>query len=202
MLSFADDPTHIADHFAATTILFADIVGFTELSEMLSPINLVQMLNDLFSRFDELLDKYKLNKVKTIGHCYTVTSIPHYNEEKESCVAVCNFALEMMKELKKFNTDNPGYNLNLRVGINAGPVVAGTVGKKRFLCDLWGDAVNIASRMETTGIAGMIQVTKNVYAHAEQDFIFESRGMVSVKGKGEMETYFLTESKRSHNSGR
>ena len=121
-----DDPSHIADHFAGTTILFADIVGFTELSAKLSPINLVRILNDLFSRFDDLLDKYKLNKVKTIGDCYMVTSVPESIRDKESCLAVCRFSLDMLVELNNFNAENPGYNLNLRVGINSGPVVSAT----------------------------------------------------------------------------
>jgi len=191
------DPSNIADHFAATTILFADIAGYEELSGSLSPINLSRVLNDLFRRFDDLLDKYHLNKVKTIGNCYTVTSIPtEAYQAVDSCIAICDFSLDMLKELNVFNKAHQGVNLNLRVGINTGVAVAGIVGRTRFLYDLWGDAVNLASRMESTSIPGKIQVTKDVVKHADHMFTFESRGKVAVKGKGSMETFFLVKSSR------
>jgi len=190
------DPSkcHIADSFSCTTILFADIVGFTEMSGRVSPKKLIQILNDLFSRFDDLVDKYNLNKVKTIGDAYMVTSIPSYDHNADDAPSVCAFALEMIEALKSFNIDT-GNDLDLRIGINTGPVVAGIVGRKRFLYDLWGDAVNVASRMESTGIPGKIQVTRHVVDHADNAFEFTFRGTVKVKGKGDMQTYILQKSK-------
>lgn len=187
-----EDPSHIADHHKSATILFADIVGFTSRSSLMSPMEVVQMLNDIFSMFDDLVEKYDLNKVKTIGDCYMVTSVPAVEHEENECSRVCHFALDMMEAIIFYNEVNPGEKLSMRVGINAGPVVAGVVGTKRFLYDLWGDAVNTASRMESTGVPGKIQVTKDIVDLVGDCFNFESRGLVHVKGKGEMETSFLT----------
>jgi class 3 adenylate cyclase len=158
------------------------------------------MLNDLFSMFDEVVDKYGLNKVKTIGDCYMVTSVPAIviDDEAEHCRVMCHFGLDMIAALHKYNSEGRGRKLDLRVGINCGPVVAGVVGTKRFLYDLWGDAVNLASRMESTGIPGKIQTTGHVAELAKDDFNFERRGMVHVKGKGEMETHFLTDRKKPY----
>jgi class 3 adenylate cyclase len=193
-----DDPGHIADHFTDATVLFADIVGFTSMSNEMEPIAVVALLNDLFSRFDEALDKYGLNKVKTIGDCYMVTSIPGPKDQPKACAAVCHFAMDLIEELEKYNLENPNSKkpLNVRVGINCGPLVAGVVGKKRFLYDIWGHAVNMASRMESTGVPGRIQVTKEVIENISGDeFVFERRGMVQVKGIGEVEAFFLTNRK-------
>jgi PAS domain S-box-containing protein len=191
------DPSHIADHFASATILFADIVGFTKMSNSMDPVAVVQFLNNLFSRFDEALDKYSLNKVKTIGDCYMVTSIPGCRDTSHACAAVCHFALDMIRQLEEYNKENPQNPLSIRVGINSGPVVAGVVGTKRFLYDLWGDAVNIASRMESTGVPGRIQVTQDLIDEVpDEEFVFEKRGSVAVKGIGDMETFFLVERKK------
>eukprot|EP00523_Entomoneis_sp_CCMP467_P008229 CAMPEP_0168721026 /NCGR_PEP_ID=MMETSP0724-20121128/1871_1 /TAXON_ID=265536 /ORGANISM="Amphiprora sp., Strain CCMP467" /LENGTH=821 /DNA_ID=CAMNT_0008767657 /DNA_START=288 /DNA_END=2754 /DNA_ORIENTATION=+ len=191
-LKLKQDPTHIAEHFDKATVLFADIVGFTKLSNTLEPVEVVQFLNDLFTRFDNSLDKYKLNKIKTIGDCYMATSIPGCRDPTASCEAVCHFALDMKQQLEEYNKENPDSPLNLRIGINCGPVVAGVVGTKRFQYDIWGDAVNIASRMESTGEPGRVQVSQNVVdTVSDQEFVFEHRGSVSVKGIGEMETHFL-----------
>jgi len=188
------DPHHIADHFTRATILFADIVGFTAMSSKMTPIQVVQLLNDLFTRFDECLDRYGLNKVKTIGDCYMVTSVPGCSDPPKTCASVCHFALDMIQQLRAYNEENScDAALNLRVGINHGPVVAGVVGTKRFLYDIWGDAVNVASRMESTGIPGKIQVTQSIVDSVSPDeFDFEARGLVFVKGIGEMKTFFLT----------
>ncbi|CAB9501928.1 Receptor-type guanylate cyclase gcy [Seminavis robusta] len=187
------DPQHIADHHEKATILFADIVGFTAMSASMSPVDLVKVLNDLFTRFDTLVDRYGLNKVKTIGDCYMVTSIPSYhNDPDHAAAAMCHFSLDMIDALNEFNGDNPTNKLDLRVGINTGPVVAGVVGTSRFLYDLWGDSVNLASRMESTGMPSRVQVTRTVVeCVSKEDFEFESRGKVKCKGKGLVEAFFL-----------
>lgn len=192
VMRLKDDPGHIADHFIKATVLFADIVGFTRMSSQMTPIQVVELLNDLFSRFDECLENYGLNKVKTIGDCYMVTSIPGSEDPQKACAAVCHFALDMVEQLKVYNERNPGRDLNIRIGVNCGPVVAGVVGTKRFLYDIWGDAVNIASRMESTGIPGEIQVTPAITEMVPPDeFSFKPRGKIQVKGVGEMETLIL-----------
>jgi len=187
-----EDPSHIADLYNNTTILFADIVGFTDRTSVMSPHDVVVMLNDIFSRFDYLVDIYDLNKVKTIGDCYMVTSIPSDELEHDGCSRVCRFALDMMKAVRSFNNTGPRHGqINFRIGIATGQVVAGVVGTKRFLFDMWGDAVNVAARMEQSGLAGQIQVTKEVVESAGPDFTFERRGTLSIKGKGKMEVFIL-----------
>ncbi|KAL7467839.1 hypothetical protein ACHAXS_012112 [Conticribra weissflogii] len=172
-----EDPSHIADLYNNTTILFADIVGFTDRTSVMSPHDVVVMLNDIFSRFDYLVDIYDLNKVKTIGDCYMVTSIPSDELEHDGCSRVCRFALDLMKAVRSFNNTGPRHgHITFRVGIATGQVVAGVVGTKRFLFDMWGDAVNVAARMEQSGLAGQIQVTKDVVENAGSDFSFERRG--------------------------
>jgi PAS domain S-box-containing protein len=195
-----DDPSHIAESHNFSAVLFADIVGFTSMTSTMDPRAVVSMLNDLFSMFDEVVEKYGLNKVKTIGDCYMVTSVPaiEVDDEVEHCRLMCHFSLDMIAALQKYNSKGPDRKLDLRVGINCGPVVAGVVGTKRFLYDLWGDAVNLASRMESTGIPGRIQTTSHVVQLMKDHFSFEKRGMVHVKGKGEMETYFLIDRKKQY----
>ena len=140
------------------------------------------MLNNLFSRFDYLVGMYDLNKVKTIGDCYMVSSIPSSDIEHDGCARVCRFALDLMKAVKGFNDSGPQEGpIALRVGISRGSVVAGVVGTKRYLFDVWGDAVNVAARMEQHGIPGQIQVTRDVVENAGSDFTFESRGMVRAQ---------------------
>lgn len=154
------------------------------------------MLNDLFSRFDHLVGHYDLNKVKTIGDCYMVTSIPSDELEHDGCSRVCRFALDLLKAVKEFNNTGPQHgHIALRVGIATGQVVAGVVGTKRFLFDMWGDAVNVAARMEQHGVPGHIQVTEEVVDKAGHDFSFEFRGTLNVKGKGAMDAYFLKSAK-------
>lgn len=154
------------------------------------------MLNDIFSRFDFLVDTYDLNKVKTIGDCYMVTSIPSDELEHDGCARVCRFALDLIKAVQAFNLTGPQHgHIAFRVGIATGQVVAGVVGTKRFLFDMWGDAVNVAARMEQSGLAGQIQVTKEVVDKAGRDFSFELRGTLSIKGKGPMDVYLLKSAK-------
>ena len=180
---------NIADKFTDVTILFADIVGFTKLSQTISPIELVNLLNQIFSAFDRLSEQHNLEKIKTIGDAYMVASgLPH--PQKYHAQAIAEMALDMQREIEKLNTQK-NLKLSIRVGINTGPVVAGVIGKKKFNYDLWGDAVNTASRMESHGIPGMIQVTESTYSCLQDQYHFQKRGLIKVKGKGEMITYFL-----------
>ena len=179
----------IASHFAAVTILFADIVGFTSLSQKVSPIQLVDILNEIFSCFDRLTERYSLEKIKTIGDSYMVAGglpIP----DSGAAAAIAEMALEMQAEIAKYNCMR-SEALSLRIGINTGPVVAGVIGRKKFIYDLWGDAVNTASRMESHGIPGYIQVTEATYNCLRVQYLFKKRGTIEVKGKGTMVTYFL-----------
>jgi class 3 adenylate cyclase len=180
---------HIADGFGEVTILFADIVGFTQLSEKLPPEKLVKLLNELFSAFDWLCEQHNLEKIKTIGDAYMVASgLPETRNDHAEAIA--EMALDIQQEIAKFNHKN-NFTLNVRIGINTGPVVAGVIGTKKFIYDLWGDAVNTASRMESQGIPGCIQVTDSTYERLKDKYVLEKRGVIQVKGKGEMTTYLL-----------
>jgi class 3 adenylate cyclase len=179
----------IADKFSEATILFADIVGFTKLSAKIGAEKLVGMLNQIFTAFDGLAGKHNLEKIKTIGDCYMVVGgLPIQN--KTHCEDVAAMALGMLGELEKFNKKNKTA-LKIRIGINTGQVVAGVIGKKKFIYDLWGDAVNTASRMESHGEPSKIHVTEAVYEKINKSYKFKSRGKIEVKGKGVMETFFL-----------
>lgn len=185
-----DDQSAIADSFPEVTILFADIVDFTKLSANISPRALVNFLNRIFSIFDELTDRYGLEKIKTIGDAYmAVGGLPH--PRPDHAEAVADMALAMQQELANFSIDN-GQQILMRVGIHTGPVVAGVIGTRKFIYDLWGDAVNVASRMETHGQPGSIQVTEETYQRLRHAYNLEYRGVIPVKGKGEMATYWLT----------
>ena len=179
----------IADDFANASILFADLAGFTPFSASLPPAQLVNMLDTIFSRFDELVDEYGLEKIKTIGDEYMVASgIPTPREDHAEALA--HFALAMRDSLTEFNQQYNS-NLQIRIGLNSGPVIAGVIGKRRFLYDLWGDSVNTASRMESHGLPGEIQVSAATYKLLDGKFTFVDRGLIEVKGKGTMQTYFL-----------
>jgi len=181
--------SHIAEQFDATTILFADIVGFTPLSARMSPIELVNLLNRMFSKFDKLAEKHGLEKIKTIGDAYMVAGgLPVPRDDHAEAVA--QMALDMQFEINRFQADM-GESFQIRIGINTGPAVAGVIGLKKFIYDLWGDTVNVASRMESSGIPGRIQVTATTYEILKDKFLFEKRGAVLIKGKGEMITYWL-----------
>ncbi|MCT7974811.1 adenylate/guanylate cyclase domain-containing protein [Laspinema olomoucense] len=183
------DTSAIAEQFDDVTILFSDIVGFTPLSAQLQPTELVNLLNEIFSTFDALSNKLGLEKIKTIGDAYMVVGglpVKHPN----SAEAIAQMALEMQSSIAQFQS-RYGSTVQIRIGINTGPVVAGVIGVKKFSYDLWGDAVNVASRMESSGIPGKIQVTETVYERLKHQFHFEQRGTVDVKGRGEMMTYWL-----------
>lgn len=183
-------PRTIADSFEEVTVLFADIVGFTELSARISPTELVELLNQIFSAFDYLAEKHELEKIKTIGDSYMVVGglpVPRSDHTE----AVAEMALDMMQAIHKFNA-RTGESFQMRVGISTGPVVAGVIGLKKFIYDLWGDTVNTASRMESQGVPGAIQVTAGTYERLRDKYQFEERGTIHVKGKGEMTTYLLT----------
>lgn len=186
-----DQQVVIADHFDEVSVLFADIVGFTELSSRMSPTRLVEMLNHIFSSFDNLVERHGLEKIKTIGDAYMVVAglpTPHPEHVKH----IANLALEMQQVLAEFNRDAPT-PLSIRIGIHTGAVVAGVIGIKKFAYDLWGDTVNTASRMESHGVTGAIQVTEQVYSALEHhaDYSFTLRGTLEIKGKGQMPVYLL-----------
>jgi class 3 adenylate cyclase len=176
-------------YFEAATILFADIVGFTGLAARMEPLALVGTLNRIFSAFDEMIDQYQLEKIKTIGDAYMVVGglpLPHQNHAG----AIADMALAMRHHMQH-QYDDFGHPLQIRIGINTGPVIGGVIGLKRFIYDLWGDAVNVASRMESQSEPGQIQVTESTYQRLKQDYVLEERGMQTIKGRGEMMTYWL-----------
>jgi|GEM_PF-1854544 len=194
--SIADRLRHgeevIADRFDEMTVLFVDCVGFTELSSHLTPTALVELLNDVFSLFDRLVDRYELEKIKTIGDAYMVVGGLTPDPDGRSHVArVADLALDMLDEVQSYRT-RTGTRLEVRIGAHLGPTVAGVIGLKKFIYDVWGDAVNTASRMESHGVSGRIQVSAPMYERLAKTFEFEPRGVVEIKGKGPMETYFLT----------
>ena len=179
----------VADYYEHAAILFADIENFTPYSTKNSPGEVVDLLNQIFSAFDQLTEKYGLEKIKTIGDAYMVVSgVP--NPRPAYLEALVEMAIEMQKIMERLRQERL-YDFNLRIGINAGPVVAGIIGYKKFSYDLWGDTVNVASRMESIGLPGKIQVTEEVYQLLKDRYLFEKRGAISVKGKGEMIVYFL-----------
>jgi adenylate cyclase len=184
----ADSQT-IADQFSSASILFADVVDFTPKSEHLAPAAVVDLLDHLFSHFDVLAERYGLEKIKTIGDCYMVAAgVPSPRPDHARALAL--MALDMLEAMH--SSDEVGHlGLELRVGINSGPVVAGVIGRKRFLYDLWGDAVNTASRMESHGTPGRIQITRATYELLADDFECEPRGPITVKGKGEMDAWYV-----------
>jgi class 3 adenylate cyclase len=179
----------IADGFPDVTVLFADIVDFTRRSERIAPEQVVQALNDLFSVFDRLAQQQGLEKIKTVGDAYMVAGgLP--DPRPDHAEAVIEMAMAMRDEVAR-RTDPGGQPLAVRIGIDTGPVVAGVIGTSRFSYDLWGDTVNTASRMESQGVAGCIQVTARTYERLRDGYRFERRGPVQIKGKGAMVTYFL-----------
>jgi class 3 adenylate cyclase len=179
----------IADSFADVTVLFGDLVGFTNLSSKTSASEVVDMLNGLFSRFDQIASELGIEKIKTIGDCYmAVCGLPKTCFDHTYRMA--QMALRMAEATRQHGQEK-GLNLQMRIGLNSGPVVAGVIGKTKFIYDLWGDTVNLASRMESTGVPGGIQVTRSVYERLKDGFEFERRGMVQVKGKGEIEAWLL-----------
>jgi len=183
----------IADHFESASILFADVVDFTPLAQRLAPAEVVGVLDQLFSRFDTLVERHGLEKIKTIGDCYMAAAgVPDPRPDHARQAAL--LALDMQEAVATSAiAGQPG--LELRIGINSGPVIAGVIGTKRFLYDLWGDAVNTASRMEAHGTPGEIQITRTTYELLKDEFVCRRRGTIQVKGKGRMETWYLVRSR-------
>ncbi len=179
----------IADYFNNVSILFIDMAGFTQFSDIRDPKDTVNMLNDVFTHFDTLAGKYGLEKIKTIGDCYmAVCGLPE--PRTDHAYAAAQMALEVKESMKEYKAKD-GTPISFRFGLDCGPVVAGVIGKKKFVYDLWGDAVNTASRMESTGVANEIHCTDNFKQELEGRYQFISRGMVEVKGKGAMNTWLL-----------
>jgi guanylate cyclase len=184
----------IADHFDATTILFADVVDFTPLSERLPPAEVVGMLDKLFSLFDALVERHGLEKVKTVGDCYMAAAgVPNPRPDHARKAAL--LALDM-REVVATSAVAAWPGLEVRIGINSGSVVGGVIGTKRFLYDLWGDAVNTASRMESHGTPGEIQIARATYELLGDEFVCTFRGTIPIKGKGLMETWYLVGPRR------
>jgi len=179
----------IADSFDEISVLFADLVGFTELSNNIRPEALVTLLNDIFSRFDQSVEVHGLEKIKTIGDAYMVAGgLSKFNENHIEAIA--DLALAMRQDLFEFNSERQ-QSFNIRIGIHVGSAVAGVIGVKKFVYDVWGDTVNLASRMESHGISGQIQVSEKTYENLKKDFEFQERGVIDVKGKGKMKTFLL-----------
>ena len=179
----------IADGFADVTVMFADIVNFTHVAEGMAPTQVFAMLNRIFSSFDELAEKHGMEKIKTIGDAYMVAGGLNDGEEDYSD-AIADMALAMRELLRRDFTVNESH-LEVRIGIGTGPVVAGVVGKKKFIYDLWGDTVNIASRITSEGVPGMIQVDTTTWRRLKERFDFHEPQTIYLKGKGETEVHRL-----------
>jgi adenylate cyclase len=184
------DPNSIADHFDEASILFADVVDFTPLSSRLDAREVVALLDRLFTSFDELVDRHDVEKIKTIGDCYMAAAgVP--SQRSDHAHALARLAFEMRECAKTCLPEGTEHALRLRIGISSGPVVAGVIGRRRFLYDLWGDTVNMASRMESHGTPDAIQITRSTWELLRDDFVVEPLGLVDVKGKGAVETWRL-----------
>ena len=185
----------IADDYTDASVMFADMVGFTPLSAKLAPVEMVELLNEVFSFFDSLLDKYGVEKIRTIGDSYMVASgVPR--RRSDHAQALVRMAIEMRDYIATHTFCN-GQQVSFRIGINSGPMIAGVIGSRKFVYDVWGDAVNVASRMESHGMSGTIQITRATYELIKEEFICEPRGTVYVKGKGEMEVWLVKSAKET-----
>lgn len=185
----------IADDFEDVTVLFADIVDFTSFAAQVSPTHLVSLLNQIFSAFDELVDHYHLEKVKTIGDAYmAVGGLPDHRLDHAQAIA--ELALAMQNTIQRFQR-HTGHPFRLRIGINTGSVIAGIIGTRKFSYDLWGDTVNVASRLEAEGIPDRIQISASTYELLKEDYQLEARGIVNIKGKGAINTFWLKGKKQS-----
>jgi class 3 adenylate cyclase len=180
----------IANEYNEAAVLFADIVGFTNISQNITPALLVESLNKIFTHFDRLVEDFGLEKIKTIGDSYMAASgLTEFKQEHIRNMA--ELALAMMADIPKFSLDGQT-KCDVRIGIHVGPVIAGVIGSKKFSYDIWGDAVNTASRMESSGEPGKIQISQRFYEHIKDDYQCEYRGQTEIKGKGMMNLYFLT----------
>jgi class 3 adenylate cyclase len=178
----------IAERFDDVSVLFADIVGFTPLSARLSPTELIESLNRVFSGFDELADHHKLEKIKTIGDGYMVAG-GLIEQNADHLAAMATMALAMHENVRKLNSQFGA--LSLRIGLQVGSVIAGVIGIRKFIYDVWGDTVNTASRLESHAAPGRTQVSETVFKRLQGRFAFEARGTIELKGRGPMNTYFL-----------
>ena len=179
----------IAEEFENASVLFADIVDYSSYSGTKKPNDVVSKLNEIFHRFDELADRHGLEKIKTIGDAYMVAGgLPEPQDGHE--LAVAAMALEMLEAAESVEASE-GEHFSVRVGIHCGPVVAGVIGRRKFAYDLWGDTVNVASRLESNGVPGRAQVSEDFFVRAKTHFLFEKRGSVKLKGRGDMDAYFL-----------
>jgi class 3 adenylate cyclase len=179
----------IADGFAEVTVAFADLVGFTAMSSEMPPASVVSLLNGLFSRFDDAAHELGNEKIKTVGDAYmAVCGLP--SPVPDHAVRMVRMAIRMVHITREHAMEHH-VEMKIRVGINSGPVVAGVIGKSKYIYDLWGDTVNLASRMESGSLPDTIQVTRSVYEKLKDEFVFESRGTIEVKGKGEVEAWLL-----------
>jgi len=182
------DQRTIAAQYDAASVLFADVVEFTPMAAKMTPMHLVDLLNEVFQCFDGLVEKYDLEKIKTIGDCYMVASgVPRSRPDHAS--ALVSLALEMQAAVAQRQFG--GRQLSFRIGVNSGPVVAGVIGRKKFIYDLWGEAVNLASRMESYGRSRTVQITRSTYALIKDEFDCEARGTIEVKGAGQMEVWHV-----------
>jgi class 3 adenylate cyclase len=182
--------SQIADGYADVTVLFADICGFTEYSATVSPRALVRLLNRIFSGFDDVADRMGVEKIKTIGDAYmAVCGLP--TEVDDHPERMVRMALGMCEEMGRIRQEQPDLAIDIRIGIHTGPCVAGVIGRKRFIYDLWGDTVNLASRMESTGVKGRIQVSEATYHRVKHAFGFEARRELDIKGRGRMAAYVV-----------
>lgn len=192
-----EDPT-IAESFDCVTVLFADVVSFTTMSAQITPVRLVQLLNHMFQRFDELAQQNEVEKIKTIGDCYMAAAgLPMPNENHAKTMA--RFGLQMLEVVGMGNLRNPATDLpiQVRVGMHSGPCVAGIIGHKKFAYDIWGDAVNTAARMESHGEPMKLHCSQDSFELVRDDFQCQARERMNVKGKGEMQTYFVVSEKES-----
>jgi class 3 adenylate cyclase len=179
----------IADGFAEVTVAFADLVGFTELTSDMPPQDVVTFLNGLFTRFDVAANDLGIEKIKTVGDAYMAVCglpVPVDNHAER----MVRMAIRMVHITREHAMEHNAM-MKLRVGVNSGPVVAGVIGKNKYIYDLWGDTVNLASRMESGGIPDSVQVTRSVYERLKGQFVFEPRGLIQVKGKGSIEAWLL-----------
>lgn len=183
------EPGIIADRLDEVTVLFADMVGSVPLAADANPRDVVNMLNEIFSEFDWLVEQYQLEKIRTVGDAYMVAGGAPA-PRPDHAEAVAGLALDMLEVVKAYRTWN-GEPIRLRIGIHTGPVVAGVIGQQKFHYDLYGDTVNTASRLESHGVPGAIQVSDETYRRLDNRYEFETRGSIDIKGKGPMTTYFL-----------
>ncbi len=179
----------VAENVERASVLFADVVSFTPMTADMAASDLIELLNEVFSAFDTLVEQPGLEKIKTIGDCYMVAAgVPESRDDHACVLADLALAMQQYVSGRMFK----GKELSFRIGINSGPLVAGVIGRKKFIYDLWGDTVNTASRMESHGVAGRVQVTESTRGLIEREFCVEPRGIIAVKGKGEMPVWFVT----------